>query len=44
MQDFGSNKAATHEREVRGGGASGEGEDLNPSHLRQLFGNSGFNF
>ena len=42
--DFGSNKAATHEREVRGGGASGEGEDLNPSHLRQLFGNLGFDF
>ena len=35
MQDFGSNKAATHEWEVRGGGASVEGEDLNPSHLRQ---------
>ena len=35
-RDFGSNKAATHEREVEGRAASGEGEDLNPSHLRQL--------
>ena len=43
-RDFGSNKAATHEWEVRGGGASVEGEDLNPSHLRQLFGNLGFDF
>ena len=44
-RDFGSNKAATHEREVGGVGEHlGEGEDLNPSHLRQLFGNLGFDF
>ena len=35
-RDFGSNRVATHEWEVGVGGASGEGEDLNPSHLRQL--------
>ena len=39
-RDFGSNKAATHKWEpgVGGGGAEypGAGEEVNPSHLRQL--------
>ena len=35
-RDFGSNRVATHQWEVGDGGAPGEGEDLNPSHLRQL--------
>ena len=47
-RDFGSNKAAMHEQEVVGVGVGsiqvGGGKDLNPSHLRQLFGNLGFVF
>ena len=37
-RDFGSNKAAMHEQEVVGVGVGSIrwGEDLNPSHLRQL--------